>query len=126
MPKGGVRMKRIMIIDDDKNIQQLLTNRLVANGYEVSLANDGLEALNQIEKIRPDMIILDVYMPHLDGLSFFQELGYRSELRDIPLIVMTGVKSVHDMFASARVVKFLTKPFNSNELLSNIEHCVGR
>ena len=119
-------MKNIMIVDDDDYIQELLKNRLEANGYKVSLAEDGLQALSQIKNKRPDMILLDVYMPHLDGLSFFHELSSDRELRDIPVLVMTGIKNMEDVFASTRVAKFITKPFDSKELLKTIKSCVGR
>ena len=119
-------MKNILIVDDDTGIVELLKSRLKANGYHVATAEDGLEALSKIKSEKPDLIIMDVYMPHLDGLSFFQEVQSDEELREIPILVVSGVKSMRDIFEPMKITKFLTKPFNANELLASIKECVGR
>ena len=116
---------RILIVDDDANIRDLLRNRLEANGYEVISADNGLDGLRTIKSVRPDLVITDVYMPHLDGLTFFQELQSDDELRSIPLLVITGVKSMRDVFEPTRMAKFLPKPFEGKELLASVEECMN-
>src|SRR5262245_45541334 len=116
-------MERIMIVDDDASIRDLLKNRLQASGYQVWAVDNGLEALGMIKKKKPDLIITDVYMPYVDGLSLFQEMQTNEDLRDIPLLVLSGVKSMKEIFQPSRVAKFMAKPFEAKELLAVVKEC---
>ncbi len=83
--------KKVMVIDDDKNIVKFLSVALEENGYEVSSANDGEEGFEKVKKEKPDLIILDVMMPKRTGFVLFKQLRKNEEYKDIPVIMFTGV-----------------------------------
>jgi len=119
-------MERILVVDDDENVRELLKSRLKAGGYHVTMADNGLEAISMMKKRSPDLIIMDVYMPNLDGLSLFQEIQSNDELRDIPVLVLSGTKSMRELFAPSRIARFMSKPFDPKELLATVKECVAR
>ena len=118
-------MDRILVVDDDASVRELLKNRLLANGYEVVMMDNGLDAISMMKNWRPDLIIMDVYMPSIDGLSLFQEIQSDEELKDIPILVISGVKSMRDIFQPSRIARFMTKPFDPKALLATVKECVS-
>jgi CheY-like chemotaxis protein len=114
MPEGR---PQILVVDDDPDILEALSEILEAEGYEVDRARHGQEALARIEQRRPDLILLDLMMPVMDGWEFSQALRQRSDWDDIPVVVLSADRQAG---AKARVVGargFLAKPFELNELL---------
>jgi CheY-like chemotaxis protein len=81
---------RILLVDDDKGTRKVMKNLVAREGFLVMEANDGREALDQIEKAIPDLILLDVMMPEMDGFEFIEQLRSKSEWRSIPLVVVTA------------------------------------
>lgn len=118
-------MKKVLIIDDDSNVSELLKTRLESQGYETSVATDGVEGYVKAKSLKPDLIILDVSMPNLDGYSLFQEIRWDPEIKFIPVLVLTGRREVEDIFKESRIIKFMTKPFDSKELLENVAYCLN-
>jgi len=90
------------------------------------MTDNGLEAMNMIKATRPSLIILDVYMPHLDGLTLFQEIQTDDDLKKIPVLVISGVKSMREIFQPMRIAKFMSKPFEARDLLIVIKECISR
>jgi two-component system response regulator MprA len=88
---------RILVVDDDRAVRESLRRSLSFNGYSVSLAEDGVEALNAISTDRPDAVVLDVMMPRLDGLEVCRQL--RSTGDDLPILVLTARDSVSERVA---------------------------
>ena len=82
--------KKILIIEDEEIMIDLLKKKLVAEGYQVSIARDGLEGLEKIKKERPDLILLDIIMPKMGGLEVMAELNKDPELKKIPVIVVSN------------------------------------
>lgn len=117
-------MKTILIVDDDTNLRELLNIRLNSNGYSVMEASNGIGAFAQIKDRQPDVIILDADMPVMDGYQFTQEIRWHADWKDIPLIVLTGKVRTKELFQAMNGVRFLTKPFNSQELLGEIKSCL--
>lgn len=113
-------MKKILIVDDDWNIGELLELRLKANGYETAFASNGVEAFARVQDEKPDLIILDAAMPVMDGYVFIQEKRWRPEIKHIPVLVLTAHTHTKDLFATINVSSFLTKPFQSKELLEKV------
>jgi CheY-like chemotaxis protein len=112
--------KRVLVVDDDRVIQQLLEVNLELEGYEVvGTASDGREALDKIAKLRPDIVILDIMMPKMDGLAVCRHLKADPELAKIPIILLSAraqdmdIRDGLDIGANA----YLTKPFDPVELL---------
>jgi len=94
--------KKVMIIDDDENAVKFLSVVLSENGYETLAAYDGREGMEKLQETPVDLIILDVMMPKKTGFSLFKQLKKKDELKDIPVLMLTGVAaSLADMDAEA-------------------------
>jgi len=104
-------METILVADDDKRIRLLLETELTAEGYQVILTNDGLEALKKIEEESPDLEILDIKMPHMHGLEVLKTM--RKEDKELPVIICTAYAKMRNDYTvwASRVADYLTKPF---------------
>lgn len=116
-------MKKILVVDDDPNICELVGNRLKANHYEVRSASDGVEAFANVRSERPDLIVLDVSMPNMDGYQFIKEIQWQDDLRGIPILVLTARRNTREIFDALGVCRFMTKPFEPSQLLTVVEQC---
>lgn len=114
-------MKKILIVDDDSNMRELLENRLKSNGYDVVEASNGVGAFVQAIDERPDLILLDVNMPVMDGYKFVQTIRWREQFKDIPIVVVSGRMNTRGMFEEMGISHFLSKPFQSKDLLDMVE-----
>ena len=115
--------KKILVVDDERHIVRLVEVNLQRAGYDVVSAYDGVEALEKITAEKPEMIILDVMMPRMDGFEVLKELRGNAETKDIPVIMLTAKAQDADIFKgwSSGVDSYLTKPFNPRELLAFVE-----
>jgi two-component system alkaline phosphatase synthesis response regulator PhoP/two-component system response regulator VicR len=115
--------RKILVVDDERHIVRLVQVNLEKAGYTVLTAYDGVEALEQVTKEKPDMIVLDVMMPRLDGFEVLKKLQADAATRDIPVIMLTAKAQDADIFRgwSSGVSSYLTKPFNPRELLTFVE-----
>ncbi len=115
--------RKILVVDDERHIVRLVQVNLEKVGYQVVTAYDGVEALEQVTKERPDMIILDVMMPRMDGFEVLKKLQADPQTRDIPVIMLTAKAQDADIFRgwSSGVSSYLTKPFNPRELLTFVQ-----
>jgi two-component system alkaline phosphatase synthesis response regulator PhoP/two-component system response regulator VicR len=112
--------KKILVVDDERPIVRLVQVNLEHAGYEVVTAYDGKEALEKVEQEKPDLIILDVMMPQMDGFEVMQRLQANPKTRDIPVIMLTAKAQDADVFRGwqSGVTLYLTKPFSPFELIS--------
>lgn len=119
--------KKILACDDEKNIARLVQVNLERQGYQVSVAHDGREALEKIAAERPDLIVLDVMMPYMDGYEVLQNLRRNPATRDIPVIMLTAKAQDADVFRGwqSGVDCYLTKPFNPTELVAFVNRIFG-
>lgn len=110
--------KKILAVDDERHIVRLVQVNLERQGYEVVTAYDGKEALEKVESEQPDLIVLDVMMPYMDGFEVLQNLKKNQSTRDIPVIMLTAKAQDADVFRGwqSGVDCYLTKPFNPMEL----------
>ncbi|MBI2842565.1 MAG: response regulator [Armatimonadetes bacterium] len=115
--------KKILAVDDEKHIVRLVQVNLERQGYEVVTANDGKEALQKVEEERPDLVVLDVMMPYMDGFEVLQNLRRNASTREIPVIMLTAKAQDADVFRGwqSGVDCYLTKPFNPMELISFVK-----
>jgi CheY-like chemotaxis protein len=118
---------RILLVDDDPMITELVVDMLGMEGYDVDTANNGLEALQKLERQRYDLIITDLHMPKLDGSGFYRELGRRklhSLKRIIFLTGTTGASEEH-RFVQESGVPVLFKPFNVSDLIELVRRLLS-
>ena len=115
-----MRHFRILVVDDDERIVNFLTTKLKASGYEVLTARNGSEGLEQVQAQEPDLIVLDLMMPVMDGLEMLKQLRSFSM---IPVIILTakGADSERIKGLELGADDYLPKPFNPNELVARIE-----
>ena len=106
--------KKILVVDDEKHIVRLVQANLDRAGYTVVTANDGKEALQKVADENPDLVVLDVMMPYMDGFEVLQNLRRNPSTRDIPVIMLTAKAQDADVFKGwqSGVDCYLTKPFN--------------
>lgn len=109
-------METILVVDDDKNFRLLLEAELTLEGYEVILADGGLQALRKIKEKTPDVVILDLKMPDTHGLEVLRTI--RKENKELPIIICTAYEKMKDDYTiwSGRVAAFLTKPLDLDYL----------
>lgn len=118
------RRPRILIVDDERRNRQLLEVMLQDEGYELLLAEGGQEALRSVAAAPPDLILLDVMMPGMNGYEVAASLKVDPETRHIPIIILTALDDrnsrVHGLVAGAE--EFLTKPVNRHELCLRVRN----
>lgn len=120
--------KRILIVDDEQELVEMLTTRFEAAGYEVDCAYNGQECLERVRNNRPDLIILDIMMPKLDGLHVCRLLKFNEEYQEIPIVILTARGQDSDRTAGEKVGAdfYVIKPFDSSELLETVGKLVNR
>ena len=119
--------KRVLICDDDPVILRLLEVNLELEGYDVLTANHGEEAFEIASRELPDLVILDIMMPRLDGYQTCQKLKAQPSTEPIPVVFLSAKAQQSDIEKgrSFGVSEYLTKPFDPNDLLDVVERLVG-
>jgi two-component system alkaline phosphatase synthesis response regulator PhoP/two-component system response regulator VicR len=115
--------RKILAVDDERHIVRLVQVNLERQGYQVVTAFDGKEALEKVESEHPDLIVLDVMMPYMDGFEVLKNLKKNAVTRDIPVIMLTAKAQDADVFRGwqSGVDCYLTKPFNPMELIAFVK-----
>ena len=114
-------MKNILVIDDDPEIVELLKIRLESHDYVVTCASDGVAGLTKAKIQKPDLMILDIGMPHIDGMRFIKESKNMPELQGIPILVLTAFTDKKELLLQEGITHYLIKPYKSDELLNLVE-----
>ena len=116
----------VLLVDDDAPIRRMLERTLAAEGYDVSAAADGGSALAQVERSLPDVIVLDVAMPGMDGLAVTRRL--RGKGLQVPILLLTARDALHERVAGldAGADDYLVKPFEVEELTARIRALLRR
>ena len=119
--------KKILVVDDNPNLVKLLEYRLKANEYEVITANDGEEALDKVRQVKPDLMILDVVLPKIDGYKVLSILRADEKYKYIPVVMLTALGQTKDIDKGMELgaTSYLTKPFDPEVLLEAIKAAVG-
>jgi two-component system alkaline phosphatase synthesis response regulator PhoP len=118
-----IMSKKILAVDDEKHIVRLVQITLAKEGYEIVTAHNGREALEQVESEKPDLVIMDVMMPEMDGLEALASLKGNTETANIPVIMLTAKAQDTDVFRGWQTGAdlYLTKPFNPMELVTFVK-----
>jgi CheY-like chemotaxis protein len=116
----------ILIVDDDPIIRDVLVEALQDEGYDVISCRDGQEALEVVSEQAPDLILLDLMMPRVDGWEFRQRQLADESLREIPVIVLTAARGLEEHAEALHPAAAMPKPFNLSTLLRTIEDVLSR
>jgi len=118
--------KRILLVEDDPNFGSILKEYLIINGYNVTLAKNGIEGFERFKKEDFDLCLLDVMMPYKDGFTLAKEIREKNE--NIPLIFLTAKTLKEDVLKGFKIGAddYLTKPFDSEVLLAKIKSILNR
>lgn len=122
-------MARILFVEDETTLQKTLSTTLVGAGFEVENAYDGEAGLALAKKKKPDLVLLDLILPKMDGFSVLAELKKDSELKDVPVIVLTNLEAVEDV---ERVIElgattYLVKAnYDLPEIVAKIREILGK
>ncbi len=121
-----MQKKKILIVDDEPELANMLKMRLENADYEVSTARDGREGLESARSKKPDLVVLDVVMPHKDGYAFVKEAKQDNGLKGIPIIILTARPAMEDKFKKEGVNDYIMKPFEAQELMERIENLLSK
>jgi DNA-binding response OmpR family regulator len=120
--------RTVMIVDDSRTIAWILRETLESLGYRVRCAYSGEDALDMIEARNPDLVILDVMLPHMDGLEVLSRIKGSAETCSIPVIMLTANGNSEDVLTGYRLGAdyYIIKPFKQSELIHGIQLVLGR
>lgn len=113
-------MKKILLVEDDLSIRELLTEILEDEGYIVFSTANGFEGLESLKKTIPDLIIMDIMMPIMDGYAFRKELLKNNKLNSIPVLVMSAQSQGLDKLEAHGLTNFINKPIELSHLLDTV------
>ena len=114
----------MLVVDDDDAVRDLLAAVLVEVGYDVRTAPNGRDALASARRERPDVVVMDVNMPVLDGLSACRRLRDDARTASLPVLIMSSHPVGERLLGECRADRFLRKPFDITRLVDEIETCV--
>lgn len=117
--------KKILLVDDSNTV--LLTAKMLLRGYDVVTAGNGEDGVRKATSERPDLILLDVVMPKLDGFQACRLLREHDHTRDVPILMMTTRGEPHNIQAGyeSGCTEYITKPFDAAELLARVRNFIG-
>lgn len=119
--------KKVLVIDDEAEMLNLVRFALERAGYEVVTCDNGRHAWDAIIKSNPQLLILDVMLPGIDGYSLQMKISQESATKSIPIIVLTALEPSKTLFQKfSQVVGFMTKPFKTEVLLETVEKAIGK
>src|SRR5687768_2524018 len=113
----------VLVIEDDGDLRAMYRTALILDGFDVTEAANGLEALRRLESMNFDLIVLDMGLPALSGRAFLLELTAKADTRKIPVVIVTGSTKT---FRSLNVARVLRKPVPSDQLIETVRHFVRR
>ena len=114
--------KKILIVDDDPGIIKLVGQLLKAAGYQILNATDGLDALVMIKNEKPDLIILDIMMPEMNGYEVCFHIKFNDDLKHIPIIILTvRERELSEQIGKRVGIEYMRKPFRGEEILERVK-----
>ncbi len=120
---AGMKPKKILVVDDEEDIVEFYEQLLEDNGYEVISAYDGQQALALVKEDKPDLILLDLQMPEETGTGFYRKLRNKTELKDTPVIIISGLSGRN--VAVSKSVVVIDKPPKEQEILEEVSKALA-
>ncbi len=119
-------MSKILVVDDEKNIRLVVGKSLEKAGYDVEYAVDGVEAVDKANNISPDLILLDLRLPKMNGFLVLEALKSDAATEDIPVIILSALSEEDDVqkAISSGAEDFLVKPISQSDLLAAVEESI--
>jgi DNA-binding response OmpR family regulator len=120
--------KKVVCVEDEPEIIDLIRLILGRKGFDLTGATGGQEGLDTIRRVKPDLVLLDLMMPDMDGWEVYQQMKADPDLKDIPVIVVTAKAQSIDKILGLHIAKvddYVTKPFGPQELLQSVERVLG-
>jgi len=116
--------EKIMVVDDSPTDLKLICEPFISDGYEIVTAVDGEEAMEKVKSEKPDLMVLDVIMPKLNGFKVCREIKSTDSLKDIKVILLTSKNQESDKFWGEKqgADAYMTKPFSSEELMTTVQN----
>jgi CheY-like chemotaxis protein len=118
--------KSVLIVDDEYVVVEISKRKLEERGYVVYTAGDGNEAFMCLKEKIPDLILLDVQMPHMNGYSFIMEKVKIPEYADIPVVVLTAYNEIEPLFQRHGVMAYLLKPLKLQDVIKKVVEIIGQ
>ena len=118
--------KIVLLIDDETDLVEMVKFQLEKKGYKVVPAYNGKEALDKLKDIKPDLIILDINMPTMGGLEFFNEISTEHGQPKYPVLVLTARANLEGIFKAIEVGGFVSKPFEIDYLISEVDRITSK
>jgi len=114
--------KTVLVVEDKVSLTQMLQFLFLSKGLDVEIAYDGIEAMEKINTLRPDLVLLDIMMPKMDGFEVLEKLKDSPDTAGIPVIMLTARKSKQDMDRAKELgaVEYITKPFKAVEVVDKV------
>ena len=125
---SSISKKKILIVEDEKELIKLIAFHMAIAGYEALSAKDGFEALETCEHTRPDLIILDIMLPRIDGWEVCRRLKQDARTRNIPIIMLSALSEINDKLKGFNLGTddYVTKPFSPRELAVRVKRVLSR
>ena len=126
---AAVNSKLVVCIEDEQEMIDLVQLILGRRGFEVEGANGGLEGLEKVQQKKPDLVLLDLMMPDMEGWEVYERMKSDDALREIPVIVITAQARSIDKVLGLHIAKvddYITKPFGPQDLLESVEKILGQ
>ena len=117
--------KSVLVVDDEPIVVEIAKRKLEELGYEVTTAGNGEEALERLKDKVPDLIVLDIQMPKMNGYTFMVEMRKQPNMNNVPIIVLTAYNEMEPIFKRHGIKAYLLKPLKLQDLLAKVAEVIG-
>jgi len=123
-PRAGKPRRRVLVVDDDRDLRELLAAMLTSAGFEVLTAENGAAALSVLRTVIPDLIVLDLMMPVMNGWQFREAQSAVPDYSRIPVVCLSGHHAARHQASTLGITACVVKPFEIDELLGVVQRCL--